>query len=153
MNENRIGYEIIYFYNILLRVGLVEFSEYKEWLDNVFLEDTENQNELLIELEYATNSKDKTIQILDEFFYDKQSCLDYDLYGKMLTGYIKKIYMNNKCDVEDLSHKLYDMWKSLPYDIDTQEPFHMMSYIDDPISYGDRAQTIDLLERFIDFYE
>ena len=145
--------ESVFFFSTFLSVDLIGFNDYEKWLHNVFLADIENENDLLLELESATNSIEKTLRILNEYLYDKLSSLDFRLVGEMITLQVETVYASNHFTVEELSHKLYELWCLLPSKMSEQEPFHMMTYIDDPLSWGDKQQTIKLLEQFINYYK
>ncbi len=52
---------------------------------------------------------------------------------------IKKYY--EYCtDIKQFAEKMYSLWKVLPTAIQHKQPFYMLSYADDPLSWGDIEQ-------------
>ncbi|MCI8403228.1 MAG: hypothetical protein HFI38_14250 [Lachnospiraceae bacterium] len=44
-------------------------------------------------------------------------------------------------------------WESLPGNIQNIEPFWILSYADDPLSWGDEEQTRNIYKQMLHYYE
>lgn len=47
---------------------------------------------------------------------------------------------------------MYSLWQNLPEQISYVEPFYILSYADDPLSWGDEKQARELYENAIGYY-
>ena len=79
--------------------------------------------------------------------------INYDLFGKMLFSELKLFYFKNQMDIQTFALKVRSIWWLLPNSIGQKEPFHAMSYLDEPLSWGDEKQTRELYEKMFEFYE
>lgn len=88
--------EILFSCATLMNVGLMSKIEYNDPLDKMFLETPDN--ELLIELEFASSDMNKTISII------KSSCdilnMDHIIFGELLMDGREKMY--SKLILEDM---------------------------------------------------
>ena len=66
---------------------------------------------------------------------------------------LKSQYLIHEADIHSFAKKAYNIWQLLPSDIASVEPFHILSYADDPLSWGDERQCRELYEEAFDFYE
>lgn len=65
---------------------------------------------------------------------------------------LKPIY--NQCEIEEFGKKMYELWKRLPSSIEYGEnPFFVLNYADDCLSYGDEKQCRELYESMLNYYE
>ena len=48
---------------------------------------------------------------------------------------------------------MFGLWESLPGNMQNMEPFWTLCYADDPLSWGDEAQTRNVYEHMLDYYE
>lgn len=132
---------------ILSRVGLILDSEYNEILDTLFIKMPEN--DLLLELEFASSDTNKAISII--LLYCEEYNVDYSVFGFFLMEGLKKAYSN--LSIEIFAVKAYELWKTLPSPIQRVEPFFAMCYADDPLSWGYIEQTKELYEKMFRFYD
>ena len=48
---------------------------------------------------------------------------------------------------------MYSLWESLPGNLQNMEPFWSLCYADEPLTWGDEAQTRSLYETMLSYYE
>lgn len=78
--------------------------------------------------------------------------LNCELFGNILMKELKKIYAS--IEITEFGKKMCELWNRLPNAIDKMEkPFHVLSYADDCLSYGDEKQCRKLYEAMFGFYE
>ena len=137
--------------SLLWKIGLTDGNDYSKTLDKMFLSDV--NNELLLELESCSFDYDTAFDILQRFW--KYECKNFfvDIFGRCLTEDLKTVYESNDFSIEDFGRKCYSIWQQLPNELNTIEPFHTLSYADDPLSWGDEEQARKIYEEFFDFYK
>lgn len=141
--------EILLSYAILLYVGLVSDSEYKEILDTYFLKHPDNA--LLIELEWRTFDIEGTIKMI--FDYCLENNVNYDTFGYFFISKLEEIYYQYDMDIQSFGSKMYSIWTLLPSEIDNKEPFWTLCYADDSLSWGDEKQTRELYQNMFQYYK
>lgn len=132
--------------------GLGTKSGYTEKLDELFLNDPEN--DFLLELEGLTGDQRGTLAKL--YINEKNA----DKFGKILTAKVEKYYTKNISGkpeaLEPFTKLTYELWSALsavlPFDLAYSDPFYIFSYADDPLSWGDREQTVELYQKAFDHY-
>lgn len=134
-------------YAILLNEELTTENEYNKRLDELFLENPENDDLLYLELE--TDIKKAVIYIRTHIDYKS---LDYEQFGRILMDKLKSVY-ENYSDIKFFAIRMFDLWESLPGNIQDIEPFLTLSYADDPLSWGDEEQTRNIYEHMLDYYK
>ncbi len=134
-------------YAILLYEGFVTENEYSKRLDELFLNDSENDD--LLYLEWETDIKKAIIYIRTHIDYNH---LELERFGRILMSKLKVVYINCS-DIKYYASRMYSLWKSLPRNIQDTEPFWMLCYGDDPLSWGDEEQTRNIYEHMLDYYE
>ena len=134
-------------YAILLYEGFVTENEYSKRLDELFLNDSENDD--LLYLEWETDIKKAIIYIRTHIDYNH---LELERFGRILMSKLKVVYINCS-DIKYYASRMYSLWKSLPGNIQDTEPFWMLCYGDDPLSWGDEEQTRNIYEHMLDYYE
>ena len=139
--------EELFVYAILLYEGFVTEHEYNKRLDELFLSDPENDD--LLYLEWETNIKKAIIYIKTNVDYKK---LDLEQFGRILMSKLKRVYVNCS-DIRYFASRMYSLWKSLPGDIQNVEPFWILCYADDPLSWGDEEQTRNIYEHMLNYYK
>lgn len=132
---------------ILLYEGFVTENEYSKRLDELFLNDSENDD--LLYLEWETDIKKAIIYIRTHIDYNH---LELERFGRILMSKLKVVYINCS-DIKYYASRMYSLWKSLPRNIQDTEPFWMLCYGDDPLSWGDEEQTRNIYEHMLDYYE
>ncbi|AKA68756.1 hypothetical protein [Clostridium scatologenes] len=141
--------EILLSYAILLYVGLVSDTEYKENLDVQFLKHPDNA--LLLELEWRTLDIQGTIKIIFDYYLENN--VDYDTFGCFLISKLEEIYYQDDMDIRFFGSKMYSIWRALPSEIENKEPFWTLCYADDPLSWGDERQTRELYQKMFQYYK
>ena len=137
--------------SLLWKIVLTDGNDYSKTLDEMFLSDV--NNELLLELEGCSYDYDTAFDILQRFW--KYECKNFsvDVFGGCLTEDLKTVYQSNVFHIEDFGRKCYSLWQHLPNELNTIEPFHTLSYADDPLSWGDEEQARKIYEEFFEFYK
>ena len=72
-------------------------------------------------------------------------------FGKQLMSKIKPLYAGN--NIADFGKAMYRLWTLLPEKIKLEEPFHILSYADDCLGYGDEKQCRELYENALNYYD
>ena len=137
-------FEKTYAIIVLFLAGMITPDDYNSCLDKIFLENPEN--DLLTDLEFASNDFDETRSIINEYILKTKLNIDYSVFGSALFEKISEVYNNNITDIEFFACKAYSVWKLLPHEISAKEPFWTLSYADECLSYGDEKQTRKLYE-------
>lgn len=131
---------------ILCGLGFDKYNTYKEMLDRLL--ELNPTDEIVLDL-YGRSYKDAILHlysIMDEY------TLDCELFGKCLMKELRTIYLS--VEITEFGKKMYELWNRLPKTIDNMEkPFHILSYADDCLSYGDEKQCLELYESMFEFYE
>lgn len=134
-------------YAYLLGEGLIEFNVYENRLNEMFENDTENED--LIELEYLSSSLKETIIYIRA--HTNYNTMDINKFGKKLFELLKPIY--NTMDIETFAKAMNSLWHGLADNMQDIDPFWMLSYADEPLSWGDKEQTRELFEKAITYYD
>ena len=131
--------------------GFGSKEKYFSELDRLFLENPED--DFLLELETLGGDRKAAWQRVSLFF---ETEMDVDKFGKELFGRLENFYLencNSRSSLEEFGKTCYAMWQSLPSSIDTKDPFHILCYADDPLSWGDEKQTRELYKKAFDYYK
>ena len=139
--------EELYIFALLLNEEIIPEESYFKRLDELFLGNP--KNEILLNLEWETNIKKSIIYIKTNVDYKK---LDLEQFGRILMSKLKSVYVNCS-DIRYFASRMYSLWKSLPGDIQNVEPFWILSYADDPLSWGDEEQTRNIYEHMLNYYK
>ena len=131
---------------ILCGLGFDKYNTYKETMDRLF--ELNPTDEIVLDL-YGRTYKDSMLHIhsiMNEY------TLNCELFGKCLMKELRTIYLS--VEITEFGKKMYELWNRLPKTIDIMEkPFHVLSYADDCLSYGDEKQCRELYESMFEFYE
>lgn len=133
-------------YAVLCSIGYERYDEFREKLDQLFLQ--KPQDEVLLDLE-GRSYKD-TMLHLCYLFNERQ--LDIVQFSKKLMNKLKDIYVAES-DIEEFGKRMYQLWRYLPKELSEEEPFHILSYADDPLSWGDEKQCRELYEKALYYYD
>ena len=131
--------------------GFGSKEEYFSELDRLFLEDPED--DFLLELETFSGDRKAAWARLSPFV---ETEMNVDKFGKELFGRLEKFYLencNSRSSLEGFGKTCYAMWQSLPASINTKDPFHILCYADDPLSWGDEKQTRELYQKAFEHYK
>ena len=138
--------EELFVYAILCGVGFEKYDKYEHTLERLL--EWNPTDEMLLDL-YGRKYKDALLHI-DSIM--NEYALDCELFGKCLMKELKEIYLS--VEISEFGKKMYELWNRLPSVIDEmEEPFHILSYADDCLSYGDEKQCRELYESMFAFYE
>lgn len=133
-------------YAILLYEELITEDEYNKRLDELFLSTPEDDE--LLYLEWETDMKKAIIYVRTHIDYNN---LDLEQFGRILMSKLKTAYVN--ClDIKCFAGRMYNLWESLPGNIQNIEPFWTLCYADDPLSWGDEEQTRNIYEHMLNYY-
>ena len=133
-------------YLFLRMVGMITTEEYENKLDEAFLADGEN--EILLELEMNDDIWHAIALIEEQIDWNSFDC---ETFGKVLMTLIENRYF--KCsDIKKFAKKTYSLWGMLPSFISTEDPFRMLSYADEPLSWGNEEQSRKIYRKMFDFY-
>ena len=143
--------ELLYFFYLAISSGLIEYDDYIEKLNGLFLAD-EEKSDILLELEYCTGDPQETIATLKTALYDKIKQIDYRKVGKMLFDELGRQYRDDVETLKELSHKLYVIWTLLPDDISGEQPFIRLNSIDDYWAWDGKNEMIEQMKYLIGFY-
>ncbi|MBT7121859.1 MAG: hypothetical protein HN948_02490 [Clostridia bacterium] len=141
--------ETLLAYARLLEFNILTLEKYNEYLNDIFLENPDN--DLLLDLQWCSSDIKTSIGTI--LTYSEMVEINYDLFGKMLFSELKLFYFKNQMDIQTFALKVRSIWWLLPNSIGQKEPFHAMSYLDEPLSWGDEKQTRELYEKMFEFYE
>lgn len=142
--------ERLFAYAYLWAWDLDSDQAYRDLLDDMFINLPEN--ELLIELEgVVSNSKESFFRI-KRYFDHENASFDKILFGKTLFERLEKAYVSNEIPIKEFAKRAYGMWNMLPRDVVEEEPFFILSYADDSLSWGDEKQARNLYEKAFSYY-
>ncbi len=138
--------EKLFVYAILCSVGYDVWNEYEKELDRLFLDNADNDEYLTLESMPHKEAILHTISLMQE------QPINRDIFGKELMTAIKPIY--NCSDIRNFGNNMYKVWKRHPSIIEYgEEPFFVLCYADDCLSYGDEKQCRDLYEAALSYYD
>lgn len=133
----------------LMQIGGFDvYTSYLSKLDLLFKENP-NNDELLF-LESLTSKKDiiiHTVSLLDSVQIDRCS------FGIVLMSNLYNEYQNVETEIKSFASKVYKLWCNLPQEIASEEPFCILNYADDPLSFGDEKQCRTLYEKAFHYYD
>lgn len=136
--------------SLLWKIGLTTGEDYNIALDEMFIKNSDS--DLLLKLEYCSSNSDITADILKKYWIYEYKNFTVDAFGKCLLQDLKAIYLSNVFTIQDYAKKCCSLWQELPSEINTAEPFHVLSYADDPLSWNDETQTRKIYEELFNFY-
>ncbi|MCI8805422.1 MAG: hypothetical protein HFE59_05920 [Clostridiales bacterium] len=131
----------------LLYEEMVTKDKYNKRLDELFLDNPENDD--LLYLEWETDIKKSIAYIRTHIDYD---VFDYEQFGRILMSKLK-VYYKNCSDIKSFANRMYNLWESLPGNIQDKEPFFTLCYADDPLSWGNEEQTRNIYEYMLNYYK
>ncbi len=122
--------EELYVLALLCLSGYPVEAEYAKTLDSLFLQSDRDDD--LLYLESERDMKKAMLSIMARF---RMENADKKTLWHCLKARLKPFYKRE--DPSAFANKLYEIWKLLPDEISLEKPFHMMSYIDEPLSWSD----------------
>lgn len=135
--------ECLFAYLYLWTWGFFSAEEYNVQLDKMFSESLDN--EVLLELEeYSSNYKD-TFARLQRYFAYETSVFKINKFGKTLFKGLETVYNSNIYSITEFGRRCYGLWKMLPEYLSHEEPFFILCYADDPLSWGMRSSPANYM--------
>lgn len=131
-------------YALLYSEGFDVWAMYSDTLDKLFIENPEDENYLSLEGMAPKEAVLHTIAIMH------RSTFDTGYFGKILMESLRQIYENIRLEI--FAKKMYSLWNKLPGFVDKEEPFFILCYADDCLSYGDEYQCRQLYEKAMNYY-
>lgn len=138
--------EELFAYAIMLKNGLVSETAFSDRIDKLFLQHP--ADEVLLELEWEQRIKHRVAVI--EHFVDYHK-FDVTRFGQTLIRLLKDAYADCS-DLKLFGSRAYRVWSDLPCHIQELDPFYVLCYADDPLSYGDEDQTRQIYESLFSYY-
>lgn len=139
--------EELFVYILLQCNEIIEEDEYSKKLDELFLENP--KDDALLYLEWETDIKKAYTYIWSHIDFET---VDEKRVGKILMNRLK-IYYENCLDIRNFAKKTYCLWQDLPEDFAQKEPFFTLSYVDEPLSWGDEEQSRNICEHMFNYYK
>ena len=133
---------------LLCLEGFEVWDNYESELDNLFMEYSDSD-----ELLYLESLSDKKDIILHTVALMNSTQIDIKSFGVVLMAYLFHEYQKDKTEINSFANKTRKLWYDLPSEIEFIEPFHILSYADDPLSWGDERQCRELYEKAFNYYE
>ena len=133
-------------YALLLCEKLATENEYHKRLNELFLNYPENDD--LLYLEWESDMKKAIVYIRTHMDYNH---LDLERFGRALMDKLKVIY-ENSCDIRYFASRMFNLWESLPGNIQNIEPFWTLSYGDYHLSWGEEEETRAIYEHMLNYY-
>ena len=116
-------------YAYLLGEELISDEIYEERLNELFLENPDDED--LLELEFLSgNIKETIVYIRTHMDYDS---MDIDKFGRILFKLLKPVY--ESMEIHEFGDATYLLWESLHGNLQLIEPFRILSYADEPLSW------------------
>lgn len=139
--------EELFAYAVLMCCGFDLEEEYGSTLDELFLNDPTNSDYLELEI-LSSNEKESLIYI---FSHTDSKLFDREKFGKSFIELLRKYY-DSIDDLEKFDRRCRDLWNYLPYELRMEEPFFMLNYAGEPLSWGDFEQAKKLYEIVFNYY-
>ncbi len=133
-------------YAILICEGFDWEDEFHSRLDEMFLNNPNNDD--LLELECMSNIKNQIVYIRANFDYNN---INIENFGKTLMKKLTVAY--HSTNLRCFTGMMFSLWETLPGNIQDIEPFHTLTYGDEPLCYNDEQQSRLLIEKMLNYYE
>ena len=121
-------------------------NEYPEELDRLFLENPDD--DFLLELENLGGDCAAAWARISPYLMTA----DINEFGMVLLGRLEEIYRSDKITLREFGVRCGKLWSALPEKFDHKEPFVMLCYADEPLSWGDEEQSRELFQSMFDYY-
>lgn len=138
-------------YVYLYREGLMSGEDCRAKLDELFLQNPED--ELLLELEWNFQDMKDMVCRVWSYWGARAKEFSADVFGRVLMARLKELYRQEGTDIHWFARRMYNLWEGLPPWIQSDQPFWAMCYGDDPLSWGDEAQTRQIYEAMMTHYD
>ncbi|MBQ4523134.1 MAG: hypothetical protein IJA10_09315 [Lachnospiraceae bacterium] len=134
-------------YAYLLGMDLISEEIYEEKLNELFLQNPTDED--LLDLEFLNRNRKETIIYIQTHL--NYNSMDFDKFGRVLFGLLKPIYAS--MDIRRFGNAMYSLWEKLPGNLQDMQPFLILCYADDPLSWGDEKQSREIYEEMLEYYE
>ena len=151
--------EELFVYALFMRIGFDVENEYDELLDKLFMNDPENSDYL--ELEILNGNISESIVYI--FTHSDTESFDTEKFGKFFVDLLRRFYestisefcgKSEKFVLEEFEEKSYDdIWQFLPVHLQMKDPFYMLLYAGEPLSWGDVEHSKELYQKIFDYYK
>ena len=131
---------------VLYSVGISNPKGYQEVLNTLWESASSELEPILLDLEALKykGAMDYLLALLEG------STVDEAVFGKHLTKRLRELY--ELLPLADFAKKAYIVWAHLPQSLRDHDPFYILSYADDCLSYGDEVRCRELLEEVMNYY-
>ena len=133
-------------YAYLLEMDLISEEIYEDKLNELFLENPTDED--LLELELLNRKRKETVRYIRTHI--NYNDMDIDKFGKVLFELLKPIY--ESIDIHRFGNTMYSLWESLHGNLQDIQPFEVLCYADDPLSWRDEIQCREIYEAMLDYY-
>lgn len=140
--------EELYAEFLLWYAGCFSKERYNKLLDEKFM--NESDSDLYLELEDLSSNLLDSLSRLDRYWNYECEEFDEDLFGIRLFSGLKIAY--NEFELSDFFSRCNKLYIMLPSCCLQEEPFNILSYADEPLSWGDEAQARNIIEMAFDYY-
>ena len=136
--------EELFVYAVFLINGFDVEDEYNVLLDKLFMNDPENKDYLELEM-FGGNISESIVYI---FTHSDTESFDIENFGKLFVDLLRRFYkstINEYCNcrnkseqfaLEEFARRSNDISKTLPQHFQQKDPFYIMLYADEPLSWG-----------------
>ena len=132
---------------LLYYAGFRNLDDFDSQLDSAFLADPDNR--VLLDLE-TSDTKSALIHVLSFLNPDK---IDMDVFGRLLMRTLKAEYQKAGPDLSSFANKTHLLYSYISAGVGFTDPFDILSYADDPLSWGNETQCRELYQKAFDWYE
>ncbi len=139
--------EEIFVYGLLMGFNNEIENLYNEKLDELFLKYPDNSDFLELEL-LCGNVKESMIYIKEHISFND---INIENFEKKFIECLKILY--NDMNIKDFSELSYKIWNVLPEYISQKDPFIVLCYAGDSLSWGDELSAKENFERIFSYYE
>ena len=139
--------EEIFVYGLLMGFNNEIENLYNEKLDELFLKYPDNSDFLELEL-LCGNVKESMIYIKEHISFND---INIENFEKKFIECLKILY--NDMNIRDFSELSYKIWNVLPEYISQKDPFIVLCYAGDSLSWGDELSAKENFERIFSYYE
>lgn len=139
--------EEIFVYGLLMGFNNEIENLYNEKLDELFLKYPDNSDFFELEL-LCGNVKESMIYIKEHISFND---INIENFEKKFIECLKILY--NDMNIRDFSELSYKIWNVLPEYISQKDPFIVLCYAGDSLSWGDELSAKENFERIFSYYE
>lgn len=139
--------EELFIYGLLIDLNPAAERLYNEKLDELFMRSPDNP--YLLELELMCGNIEESIIFITYHAYFTK--LDLKIFRKQTIYILSSIY--NTIDIHEFAEPSYTLWNRLPECIAHEDPFLILSYAGDSISWGDSVSADKNYKKIFSYYD